>query len=175
MKNTLMGRELGTYFVFADVPYVPMDHVKRGIKRALKNFGYTSAILSFINMSKHNCITKEKFDELYKTNEESEERTDLSVGEDLETFIGNIKTDKINRNWFPTGEDHQKTFLLCLLDKNERSKLEQKDEAFMRTFNNKYLIINPSADVPEAEWKASESNMKFSWSSCYRDTFIIDL
>ena len=31
------------------------------------------------------------------------------------------------------------------------------------------------ADVPEAEWKASESNLKFSESSCYRETFIIDL
>ena len=83
-----------------------MSGVKKGIKQALNNFGYTSAILSSIIMSKHNCITKEKFDELYKTNEESEERTDLSVGEDLETFIGNIKTGKINRNTFPTGEDH---------------------------------------------------------------------
>ena len=168
-----MGRELGTYFVFADVPYVPMDHVKRGIKRALKNFGYTSAILSFINMSKHNCITKEKFDELYKTNEESEERTDLSVGEDLETFIGNIKTGEMNRNTFTTGKDHQKTFLLCLLDKTERSKLEQKDEAFIRTFTCYPSTFFP-VDVPEAEWKASESNLKFSKSNCYRYTFIID-
>ena len=124
-------------------------------------------------MSKHRCITKEKFDEMYKTNEESEERTDVSVGEDLETFIGNIKTGEMNRNTFPTGEDYQKTFLLCLLDKGARSKLEQKNEAFIRTFTCYHSSLFP-VDVPEAEWKASESNLKFSWSSCYRDTFIID-
>ena len=123
-------------------------------------------------MRKHKCITKEKVDEMYKTNEESEERTDLSVGEDLETLIENIKTGKINRNSFLAGEDHQKTFLLCLLDKVERSKLEQKNKAFMRTFNP--LPLQP-VDVPEAEWNASDSNLKFSWSSCYRATFMIDL
>ena len=151
-----------------------MSGVKEGIKRALQNSGYTSAILSSIIMSKHNCITKEKFDELYKTNEGSEERTDLSVGEDLETFIENIKTGEMNRNTFPTGKDHQKTFLLCLLDKEERSKLERKDEAFMRTFDCYPSTFLP-VDVPEAEWKASESNLKFSKSNCYRSTFIIDL
>ena len=125
-------------------------------------------------MSKHRCITKEKFDEMYKTNEESEERTDVSVGEDLETFIGNIKTGEMNRNTFPTGEDHRNLFLLCLLDKKERSKLEQKNEAFIRTFTCYPSSLFP-VDVPEAEWKASESNLKFSKSNCYRDTFIIDL
>ena len=30
------------------------------------------------------------------------------------------------------------------------------------------------ADVPEAEWKASESNQKFSKSVCYRGTYFID-
>ena len=30
------------------------------------------------------------------------------------------------------------------------------------------------ADVPEAEWNASESNLKFSESECYRKTHFID-
>ena len=30
------------------------------------------------------------------------------------------------------------------------------------------------ADVPEAEWKASESNMKFARSECIRGTYFID-
>ena len=142
------------------------------IKKALKNFGFPSAILSTINMSKHKCITKKKFDELYQTNEENEERMDLSIGEDLETLIGNIKTGKIHRNTVYGGSDSKMSFLLCLLDKKERSKLEQKDEAFMRTF-----ICHPDdpVDVPEAEWKASESNLKFLKSKCYRFTYIIDL
>ena len=42
-------------------------------------------------MHKEKCITKEKFEEMYKTKTESETRMDLSVGEDLETFIERIK------------------------------------------------------------------------------------
>ena len=76
-----------------------IDEVKadRTIRKALKRFGYTSALLSMIYMFKFGCITKEKYEEIYKANEEIEEREDLSVGEDLETFIGKIKDGKMNK------------------------------------------------------------------------------
>ena len=80
------------HFIF---PYIfNTNDLIEGIKKALKKFGYTSAILSRIYMSKQKCITKEKYEKLYKTDEESEKRMDLSVGEDLETFIGRIKMAK---------------------------------------------------------------------------------
>ena len=121
-------------------------------------------------MSKNNCITREKYEESYKTNEDSEKRMDLSVGEDLESFIEKIKNGKINKNTIRDG-DRSRTFLLCLLDNDERKKLEQKDYDFMKTFYEHGLR---GADVPEAEWKASESNMKFAKSYCGRETFFID-
>ena len=133
-----------------------------GIKKALKKFGHASAFLSEISMVKHNCITKEKYEEMYKTSEESEEREDLSVGEDLEYFIGQIRKGK-----FLVGEDYNPSFMLCLLDAEERKKLEEKDEDFMKTF------FDAEADVPEAEWKESESNMKFANFSCTRRTYSI--
>ena len=136
---------------------------ENGIKKALKKFGHTSALLSTIRMVKENCITKEKYEEMYKTNEESEKREDLSVGEDLETFIGNIKMGK-----FPIREDYHPSFLLCLLDTAKRRKLEEKDEDFMETFYD-----DVEADVPDAEWKESESNMKFAKFSCRRRTYFI--
>ena len=105
---------------------------------------------------------------MYKTDEESEIRMDLSVGEDLETFIGRIKNGEINKDTIP---EHKDLFLLCLLDKEERKKLEQKDYDFLKTF---WLNWNGKADVPEAEWKASESNMKFAKSKCERETYFID-
>ena len=157
------------HFIVAD--YANVNEAKRGIKKALMNFCCTSAILSKIYMSKENCITKEKFDEKYKTNEESEEREDLSVGEDLENFIERIKNEEINKDTIPYAEIKW-TFLLCLLDEEERKKLERKDEDFMETFwEHSY---GREADVPEAEWKASESNMKFAKSKCYRETYFID-
>ena len=108
---------------------------------------------------------------MYKTDEESEKRMDLSVGEDLETFIGRIKNGEINKDTIPENGEEKKLFLLCLLDKEERKKLEQKDYDFMKTFLEHSF---GKADVPEAEWKASESNMKFARSKCFRHTYFID-
>ena len=155
------------HFIVPD--YGCVNEAKRGIQKALKNFGGTSAILSLINMRKYNCSTKEKYNKMYKT---EEEREDLSVGEDLETFIERIKNGEINKHTIPEGEEFKKTFLLCLLDEEERKKLERKDKDFMKTFHWKYL--GREADVPEAEWKASESNMKFAKSYCSRTTYFID-
>ena len=157
------------HFVAND--YEINDEDKRGIEKALKKFGCTSAILSLIYMHREKCITKERCEEMYKTNEESEKRMDLSVGEDLETFIEKIKNGEINKVTIPRYGDYKKSFLLCLLDQDERKKLEQKDEAFLETFYEHGLR---GADVPEAEWKASESNMKFAKSYCRRATYFID-
>ena len=106
---------------------------------------------------------------MYKTNKESEKRRDLSIGEDLETLIGKIKNGEINSDTILKNGDYKSSFLLCLLDKEERKKLEEKDDAFMYTFTWDEL-----ADVPEAEWKASESNLKFARYECYRHTYFID-
>ena len=141
----------------------------------MEEFDCASAILSIIKMDKFNCITMEQYEEMYKTNEDSERRKDLSVGEDLETFIANIKNGEINR-CHRRCEDFNITFLLCLLDKEEREKLERKDADFMKTFfDHSYGGLKEvPIDVPEAEWKASESNMKFARSRCLRKTYFID-
>ena len=73
-------------------------------------------------MHRLNCITKEKFEEMYKTEEESETRMDFSVGEDLETFIERIKHGEINKDTIPERGDRKESFLLCLLDEKERKK-----------------------------------------------------
>ena len=154
------------------LPGYSSNDANRGIKKALKKFGCTSAILSKIYLTKYKCVTKEKYEEMYKTDEESEKRMDLSVGEDLETFIGRIKNGEINKDTIPEPGEYKRLFLLCLLDKEERKKLEQKDYDFMYTFVEHYY--GGEADVPEAEWKASESNMKFARSNGYRGTYFID-
>ena len=149
-------------------------YAKKEIKKALEKFGFTSAILSRIFMTKEKCITREKYGEMYQTDEESDTRMDLSVGEDLETFIEKIKNGKMNKDTIPKHYlgDYRKTFLLCLLDEEESKKLEQKDETFMKIFSEHNF--GREADVPETEWKASDSNMKFAKSSCSRKTYFID-
>ena len=122
-------------------------------------------------MTKYACVTKEKYEKMYKTDQESDTREDLSVGEDLETFIRKIKDGHVNKDTIPEDGDHSETFSLCLLKKEDRRKLEQKDSEFMKTFP--FHLIG-KADVPEAEWTASESNLKFEKSKCYRETYSID-
>ena len=126
-------------------------------------------MLTCIQMDKKRCITKEKLEEMYKTNEDFETRKDLSVGEDLETFVSQIKNGEVNKSSFSRENDWIKTFMLCLLDKEERKKLEQRDSDFMKTFT-----AGANADVPEEDWKASESNLKFSEWSITRKTYFFD-
>ena len=120
-------------------------------------------------MHKEKCITKEEFEKLYRSVGESETRKDLSVGEDLESFIERIKNGEIKKDRILECGDINYSFLLCLMDKEERKKLEQKDDYFMVTFN-----WGKEADVTEVEWNASESNQKFSNSVCSRKTLFID-
>ena len=101
-------------------------------------------------MSKNNCITKEKYDAMYKKMEDNDNRKDLSVGEDLETLMRKIKNHKMNKDSIPFDGDFKESFLLCLLDKEERKKLEEKDEAFMETF---CLHDIGKVDVREKDWK----------------------
>ena len=111
---------------------------------------------------------------MYQTNEEIDTRMDLSVGEDLETFIKKIKNGEMNEN------ESKLTFLLCSLDPEDRKKLDQKDLDFLYTFSvtsTVYLYRRGApvgADVGEAEWNASESNTKFAKSECRRYTYFID-
>ena len=109
---------------------------------------------------------------MYKTNEEGEDREDLSVGEDLETFINDIKNGTIPKLSIWNHRLQNRKFLLCLLDREERKKLDQKDEVYTKTFR---LHVIGVTDVPEAEWKESDSNLKFSLSYTGRETFMVDL
>ena len=161
-----------THFIVSIFDHSIVSNIESGIKKALMKFGCTSAILSNVTAAKFNCITKEKYEEMYKANKETEKREDLSVGEDLETFIRKIKNGQINKYTIPEDGERIAMFLSCLLKTEERRKLEQKDNAFMNTFSFHQVGL---ADVHEVEWKASESNLKFARSVCWRKTYSIDV
>ena len=146
--------------------------MKMGLKTALKKYDLKSTLLTFLHMYKQNCITKEKYTEEYKINDEIGEREELSLGEDLETFLTNIKQGRLTNETIAYEEDFTKyTFLIRLLNANDRRRLDQKDKEFMETFfRNSY----GEADVPREEWESSESNLKFSQSWCHRETHFIE-
>ena len=121
-------------------------------------------------MNKEKCITKEKYEELYKIDEEIEAKEDLSLGDDLETFVTNVQHGEITKKTI-SDENWNSFFLIRLLDTKDRKKLDQKDQEFMETFE--YNIVG-KADVPKEEWDLSESNLKFSQSFCSRLTLFIE-
>ena len=156
-----------------------LDDTMENMKRAMKCYGYASAMFSRIFMTKENCITKEQFDIEYGiTNDEeanitaTEERDDLSVGEDLETLIRRIKNREITKEKNPYGDTKQ-SHLLCLLDKEKRRLLDRKDESFLNTFFAR--AKGHRADVDEEEWKKSEyKHLKFSRSVARRQTTFVE-
>ena len=87
-------------------------------------------LLTILTMFKQRRITKEKYEQEYKINDEIDERGDLTLGDDLETFVTNIKHGGMAKATISDGE----TFLICLLNSNDRRRLDQKDKEFMGTF-----------------------------------------
>ena len=151
---------------------------QRHIKQALQRFDCNTAMFSMIWMKKLYCITKEQCDLLYgvkdvedkEENDKKEIIDDNSVGDDLETFIRRIQNGKITKESISLDGEEKWTFLLCLLDKKQRSKLEMKDRDFLKTFGH-----GNYADVPEEEWNQSEyKHLKFSRSEALRRTYCID-
>ena len=148
---------------------------KKQLKDMIINRQIEYIMYSRIYMWKEKCITKEEFDIKYgitndtEAQDDTEERDDLSVGEDLETFIEQIKNGDISKEPTFRLEEGKDTFLLCLLDKKERRKLFNKDQDFLRTFEE------PRPDVPDEEWKKSKyKHLKFSQSIAFRKTFFVD-
>ena len=133
-------------------------------------------MVSMIFMTKENCITKEQFDIEYGITNDgeanttaTEERDDLSLGEDLETLIRKIKKRKITKEKNPYGDTKQ-SHLLCLLDKEKRILLDRKDDNFLKTFLDK-----DRADVDEEEWQKSEyKHLKYSRSLARRQTAFVE-
>ena len=143
------------------------EYVKR-LKTAFKKYNLKSTLLTFLDIYKQRCITKEKYEEAYKINKKIEERGDLSLGDDLETFVTNMKHGEMTEEALPFASE---TFLIRLLNANDRKRLDQKDKGFMETFFHNSF---GGADVPKKEWESSESNLKFSQSFCWRWTYCLE-
>ena len=132
-------------------------------------YGCDSAMASLLSMSKVNCVTKERFENYHnKTN--LPESEDFTVGDDLETFIRRIKKGKITQQSIPDRGEEKVSHLFRLLDKEERRKLDMKDQDFLHTFRDRN-----DADVPEGHWKNTDyKHLKFSYSWAYRRTTFVN-
>ena len=76
--------------------------------------------------------------------------------------------------------EYKESYLLRLLNKEERRKLDEKDQAFHNTFYGNHMMLPLSwlnnVDVPEREWKMTEyKHLKFSRSKSSRITAVIHI
>ena len=124
--------------------------ILRNIKRALKRYDYKSVMVSKINMFKFDCITKEKIDQLYgitngedKNKIDNAKRDDLSVGEDLETYIRRIINGEVTSETIPENGEIKRSHLICLLCREKRRNLDMENEDFLKTF------LRSKPDVPK--------------------------
>ena len=154
------------------------DFILKNCDNAMERLGYKSSMVSLIGMWKENCIKKEEFDIEYgitNTEEKNEkdvkqEREDYTVGEDLETFVKRIRIGEITKESIPEDGEYKSSNILCLLDNEERKKLDMKDPDYLETF-----IHGENADVSEEDWKTTEyKHLKFSKSIAFRRTYVID-
>ena len=150
------------------------------IKESMKRYGYESAWFTRISSHKLRCVTKEFVDIEYPVpNHEAEHQIkanedkrrlmvlQVSVGQDLEEFYSRIKRGKITKE---TNGETKFLKLFCLLNKEDRRKIDRGDEDFVKTF------FHSDPDVPHDEWKRNESkHLKFSSHSASRKTAFVDI
>ena len=140
-------------------------------------------------MIRHNCITKEKYDLLHgvpsdkdglKEQEIKKRFRSDTVGDDLERFIEKIKNEQLTRATITDyGEESEMVLLLCLMNKEERRKMETNDKNYMKTFWASCIFhgiekwpYENLADVPKYE-KTVYKYLKYSKSVASRKTYII--
>ena len=132
-------------------------------------YGCESAMVTLLSMSKVNCVTKERFD-LYHDKIKKDGSGDFSVGDDLETFIRRIKRGELAEKDIAERGEEKVSHLFRLLKKEERRKLNTKDEDLLYTFRDRN-----DADVPDKEWEKTEyKHLKFSYSWAYRRTTFVN-
>ena len=138
------------------------------VRAFAKYHGMKYITFTFLHNRKEKCVTKEEFDLLYSVNEDVNRPNPPSIGDDLESFLGRIKSGQICSDISPYDKEYQWSFNSCLLTPEEMVKLQQKDETFLKTFSI------PDPDIPKAKMDESESTKKFSKSFCWRKTYFMN-
>ena len=126
------------------------------ILNGMKKHKIKSAIVTCIGLYRQDLITKERVESYCKGEEDEKD----SVNDDLESLFENIRLGK---------EPNQSvlTYFLPKLTKEELELVEKGNPSYLQTFSQPY------PDVPETEMMLSESDSKYVYAWCRRQTFII--
>ena len=146
------------HFVYAG-NYYPWNHfvLESFLLKGMKQYKLKKVMVTFIDMSRMELITKERMENYCNGKELQKE----SVNDDLEKLFEDIQLGKKPDLFVPT-------YFLPKLTKKELDLVERKDEDFMHAF-----AYEMYADIDKAKMLLSESNSKFVLGEGRRRTLTI--
>ena len=152
-------KHVKTHIVVAGAYYsLHEDKLESFILKGMETYNMRKVMVSIMDRSRENLITKEKMISYCKGEMLEKE----SVNDDLDILfeaigLGKKPTDQVEIYFFPK------------LTQQELKLVEKKDKKYMNTFGT-----HLSADVSKADMEASESNSKFVHGYGGRTTFTIE-
>ena len=151
----IFAGELNSYF-FND------NRLQSIILQGMKKYQIESVMVTTLEMSRRDLITKEKMIKYCKGKEGEKE----SVNDDLESFFEDIRLGKQPNNWV-------ETYFLPTLTEEELDLAEGNIQDFMKTFYDKVVpwVLNPEAYKPEMQVSKLDSKFVHGW--CRRRTFTL--
>ena len=120
----------------------------------MKKFRMKRLMVTSMSMSRFRLITKEKRDELYLGRKEMYKG---SINDSIETLLGNIRLGN-------QPNEILNLYFTPRLTDEEMQLIERKDPVYLQTFSNKY------PDLDDWSMKNSESDSKFCYTFCQRET-----
>lgn len=135
------------------------------IQSQLIQYEIKEFFITFVEMDRIFCVTKEKYEDFYKQKGAIwDENIEISVGDDAENFRMSLLKNRIASE----GEGVH-SFQLSLVEKPERHALEtgcvQAKDSFWV-----WKLKSQNPDVKKQEMDESESTLKFALSWCRRNT-----
>ena len=161
--SKIKAERLDTHLIFAS-PYYDYheDRMKSFILEGMEKYKMKSVMVTIIDLSRLNLITKEVMEDIYMGKNYTHYIRQCSINDDLESFFEDLRLGKqpLELCW---------TYFLPKLTKEKLKAIEIKDPTYLASFS-----VVGGKDVPEAQMKLSESDSKFVEAFGMRRTFTIN-
>ena len=164
-KNNMMPHFIycsgGNYY------YEEFKKLKEIFLKKMREYGISSAILTTLEMTRMNLITKEKSKQAAEgklKNDPDWGHYEGSINDDLDSFVNNLQNSE------EIDHEYVTCFFLSKLTKEKLKLVEQKNKEHMMTYGFEF-----DADVGIDEMKKSDSKDKYVHSTCGRITDYLSL
>ena len=128
--------------------------MERIVLEKMKKFRINHVMVTTMSMERERLITKETRDSYYLGRDSDCKE---SINDSIETLLENIRLGH-------QPDERYYLYFTPTLTEKEMQLIEKKDRVYLQTFSQ----MNP--DVDEASMKVSESDSKFCFTFCARET-----